>query len=231
MPVPTRRLAAVVAVDVGDRSSSSASRSSFWIVNGVLVVAAVVDASLARPSGRARRIAPRPTWWRSASRATVTWRIENRSGRRIRGGGRRRARAVAACREPVACGSACAARYGRGAHDVRADASWSVRDRRAGRAGRRAARARRHGSGRSSSPMCSACTRRSGRATRPSCASTGRASSRSACARRRAGAAAPSSTSCASTRSTTSSAASTGRPRRAPARRSCAPTGPSATRP
>ena len=47
----------------------------------------------------------------------------------------------------------------------------------------------------------------------------------------RAAAAAPSSTSCASTASTTSSAASTGRPPPGPARRSCAPTGPSGTRP
>jgi uncharacterized protein (DUF58 family) len=82
VPFPTRRLAAVVAltsvilVVVGEPVS-------FWIVNGVLALAAVVDAVLARPKVvHVDRTAPDVVTL--GVEGTVTWRIENRSGRRIR---------------------------------------------------------------------------------------------------------------------------------------------------
>ena len=169
------------------------------------------------------------------SRGTVEWRLRNPAGRgRSACLARRRAGPVAAGRAPTRRRSRVPPHGGSTSHapTIRAGPARPLRHRRASscgspaRSGSWPRQRRPHGAGRAPGLPAVPVP-----ATRPSCASTRRASSRSGCARRRAAAAAPSSTSCASTRSTTSSGASTGRRRRAPASRSCAPTGPSGTRP
>lgn len=82
MPFPTRRLAAVAALAsvillvVGEPVS-------FWIVNGALVLAAGVDAVLARPNVmQVDRTVPDVVTL--GVEGTVTWRVQNRSGRRVR---------------------------------------------------------------------------------------------------------------------------------------------------
>jgi uncharacterized protein (DUF58 family) len=81
VPFPTRRLAAVAAlasvilIVVGEPIS-------FWIVNAALVVAASVDALLARPSVvHVDRTTPDVVTL--GVEGTVTWHIENRSSRRV----------------------------------------------------------------------------------------------------------------------------------------------------
>ncbi len=80
MPIPTRRLAAVVAL-ASILMVILGSVTGFWLVNLTLVVVAVVDATLARPRlVRVERDLPEVL--SLDTRGVVTWRIHNLAGRR-----------------------------------------------------------------------------------------------------------------------------------------------------
>jgi uncharacterized protein (DUF58 family) len=80
VPIPTRRLAVVVAL-ASIVMVMLGSVSGFWLVNSALLVVAVVDASLARPRlVRVERDLPEVLSLHTSG--VVTWRIHNLAGRR-----------------------------------------------------------------------------------------------------------------------------------------------------
>jgi uncharacterized protein (DUF58 family) len=82
MPLPTKRLAIVMAV-ASIVVLGVGNGIAFLVVNTILLVAAVFDAVLARP-GSVRVERDLPDVLSLGVTGTITWRLENRSDRRVR---------------------------------------------------------------------------------------------------------------------------------------------------